>query len=362
MSERLLKIIVYLAGLFCLFVFVAVRSLPVMNTVLVEKMIPEHFEFTKYGELYYQSYISHFKEVLPDPIRKYRLSDKHPAPEEADIYVFGDSFLDISRQATLPERLQDTLGKKVFFHRFMFPQYANPFCVFQDLGIGTGEPKTVIYETAERNIPMKFDTPYLPASCKEQGNSPQYTPLESLALKVFPQNSELMYRQFLKRSYLTTAMFEASATKKFDLFGYISDQTPVYKTGEQPWLFFNRQLGDEPGSFYYDYTREEIDRYCDHIALLAQEMKSEMNMSMIFMPIPNKYSIYHHVVNDDVYNDFLPRLYAGLRERGVEVVELYNDFMKSDQLLYYGTDTHWNKRGVDIALQKLLDEHLWAGK
>jgi len=356
MSGRLLKILIYLAGAFCIFAFIAIRSLPVLNSVLVEKMIPEHWEFTKYGELYYFNYISQFKEDLPSPIRKYRFSEKHPELSEADILMFGDSFLDISRQVTLPERVSDSLRVKVFFHRFSDPQHANPFCILSDHHIQPGEPKIVVYQTVERNIPTKFEEPYHDALCAEAGNESDESTINKIVSKVFPGNTEEMYRQFLKRSIFTTALFARNSQIKFDLFGYISSQTPVYKTSNRPWLFFHRQVGEEPGSFYYKYSEEEIERYCDNIAFMVKEMKEKMNMEMVFLPVPSKYTIYHTVVNNDPYNDFLPKLYSGLRERNVPCVELYDEFMNADDTLYYGTDTHWNKNGVDIALRKLVEE------
>lgn len=356
MSEKLLKILIYLAGVFCLFAFIAVRSLPVMNSVLVEKMIPEHWEFTRYGELYYFNYISQFKEDLPSPIRKYRFSEKHPDPSEADILMFGDSFLDFSRQVTLPERLADSLQTKVFFHRFLAPQRANPFCAMAEYNLRPDSTKIVIYQTVERNIPMKFEEPYHDSLCIETENTSVESTVDKVASKVFPVNMEEMYRQFLKRSIFTTGLFALNAQVKFDLFGYISSITPVYKTSNKPWLFFHNQLGDEPGGFYYNYTDEEINRYCDNIAYLAEELKKKMNMEMIFLPVPNKYTIYHTVVNNDPYNEFLPKLYACLKKRNVPFVELYDDFLNAEDIIYYGTDTHWNKKGVDIALQELVEE------
>lgn len=355
MSERFLKIIIYIAGAFCLFTFVAIRSLPVMNSVLVEKMIPEHWEFTKYGDLYYFNYISHFKENLPSPIRKYRFSEKHPELSEAEILVFGDSFLDFSRQVTLPERLSDSLELKVFFHRFLSPQRSNPFCVLSDYDIQAGEPKIVIYQAVERNIPFKFDEPYHDSLYTEANNGSDRSIVDEIASKVFTGNTEEMYNQLLKRSIFTTGLFALSSSMKFDLFGYISDQTPVYKTGNYPWLFFDKQLDDEPGSYYYKYSPEQVERYCDNIAFLAKELGEKMNMKLVFLPLPNKYTVYHTVVNNDPYNRFLPMLYAGLKKRNVACVEVYEDYMNADEILYYGTDTHWNKKGVDIALRELVE-------
>ena len=180
--------------------------------------------------------------------------------------------------------------------------------------------------------------------------------MDELALKVFPENSELMYRQFLKRSVFTSNLFAFNSTLRFDLFGYISKYTPIYRTGDEPWLFLDRQLGNEPGGYYYHYSQEEIDRYCDNIAIMAKEMKENLNMEMVFLPIPNKYTIYHTVVNDDPYNDFLPKLYKGLSAHNVAFIDLYDDYLKDERMLYYGTDSHWNEEGVNIALQKLVSK------
>ncbi len=68
---------------------------------------------------------------------------------------------------------------------------------------------------------------------------------------------------------------------------------------------------------------------------------------MVFMAIPSKYTIYHTLINDDPYNDFLPRLYAGLEGAGYPCIRLYEDFMNADEVLYYGTDTHWTGKGLN---------------
>jgi hypothetical protein len=355
MNGKLLKLLIYLAGAFCVFAFVATRSLPVFNSVMKEKSIPEHWEFTKYGELYYFNYISQFKEDLPWPIRKYRLTEKHPGLTEAEIIMFGDSFLDFSRQVTLPERVADSLGVKVHYHRFLDPNNANPLCVFSENRIDTASRRIVVYQSVERNIPVRFEQPYDVHLCPEDTSGANQFTIDKISSEIFPWNTEEMYRQFLKRSVFTTGLFALNSQIKFDLFGYISSQTPVYKTGNDPWLFFVKQLDDEPGSYYYHHSDEQIERYCNNIAHLAKELK-KLNLDMIFLPVPNKYTIYHSVVNNDPYDQFLPRMYAGLKERNIPCVELYDEYLKADEVLYYGTDTHWNKKGVDIALRKLISQ------
>jgi hypothetical protein len=76
---------------------------------------------------------------------------------------------------------------------------------------------------------------------------------------------------------------------------------------------------------------------------------------MVFMVIPSKYTINHTLLNNDPYNNFIPRIYKGLEERGVPVIQIYEEFKNSDEVLYYGTDTHWKSNGVTIALEKTVD-------
>ena len=122
MSEKALRWIINIAGIVCLYAFLALRILHLFNIVIKEKFIPEYWENTKYGELYYFNFIKHFREEgLPECDTKYRFSYRHPNVNEADILTFGDSFFDFTRMETFPEQLRDSLHKKVFYHRFDRP-------------------------------------------------------------------------------------------------------------------------------------------------------------------------------------------------------------------------------------------------
>ena len=75
---------------------------------------------------------------------------------------------------------------------------------------------------------------------------------------------------------------------------------------------------------------------------------------MVFMPIPTKYTICHKVINAHPYNNLLPRLYEELDKRGVPCIKLYEKFNNAPCDLYHGTDTHWNPKGVNLAMEELL--------
>ncbi|MBN2481876.1 MAG: hypothetical protein JXB19_09060 [Bacteroidales bacterium] len=355
MEEKYLRIIIYITGFVALYTFLAIRIFPLMNAVLNEKMDQETQDFNKFGDLYYFSCISEFQEEFPSKVRKYRYSEDNPDISSADILTYGDSFFDIIFTKSIPERLSDTLNSEVYSYVTQNPTHSNPFCL---LNISEYPPvsnqKYFIYETVERNIPAKFSNEFDP-NCtviNETTFSKIYNQLLNI---IFRTNSENLYEVILKQSYLTHRTYSYIATLKFKLFGYISPLTSKYKTGNKPWLFYDKEYDSDPGSFYYNYSDDEIDMFANNIGKLRDELLNRYNLKLVFFPIPNKYTLYHRFINNDPYNEFLPRLYKELDSRQIQYVDVYHEFKNNKDTLYYGTDTHWNSKGIDIALSLLIE-------
>lgn len=354
MNERLLKIIIYIVGIVCMYAFVAIRIPPMFNAVLKEKIIPEYWENTKYGELYYFNLIRHFRESgLPPHTEKYRFSKKHPSLDETDIYLFGDSFFDFTRTKTFPEILGDTLDQRVFYARM-----DHPLRYLAEHQFENSQEKILLYESAERYIPQRFDEPHRVSLIVDPRSRFRKIAAE-IRDYIFMPDNDILYGTLLSRNYLTTGIYSFNATLKFDIFKYITHMTPVYYLEDnRPWLFYYEQVNEEPSSFYYQHSQHEIDTYCDNIADLASKLYTHYKLKLVFMAIPSKYTIYHTFLNDDPYNDFIPRLYTGLEKQGIPVIHLYEDFINSEEVLYLGTDTHWNAKGLSIAIDntvQLLD-------
>lgn len=349
MRERLLKIAIYAAGAVCMYVFIAVRILPMFNLALVEKMIPNYGYKTRYGELYYFSQIRHFREKgLPPAMDRYDLSDRHPSPEKSKMLTFGDSFFEYSRHKQFPEVLSDTYNIPV--HMSLNDK---PLEYLLKSGYQKGEPKIVIMERVERYIPIQFGKKHESSYNPEPVLSPGHSLFKKIKDLIFYERSEELYDVMLKRSYLSSFLYSVVATIKFDLFGYISTFTPKYSLNEDiPWMFYYDECNDKKTSFYYPFTDEDIDSICDNMSDLARQMQEKYNLYVVYMPLPAKYTLYHTIINQDRYNNFLPRLYQGLDKKGVRYINVYDSFVNCDTLLYYGTDTHWNQKGIDIALDK----------
>ncbi len=349
MNERLLKYLIYFAGGVFLYAFIAIRVMPLYNAVLIEKKKPGYFEFTKYGELYYFSQISHFKEELPMAVGKFRHSEKQSKLDDADIVAFGDSFFDFSRVKTVPERLADSLDARV---HSIYAFY--PFKYFNNINYNGTEKKVFIYETVERMIPVRFAQAQ--NSNKEiSGGGRGF--VNKVLEWVFPANVEERLTTLLKGTYLTNQAYSLISTFKFDAFGYISVKTPVYSLEKKPWLFYCESVNDENTGFYYQHSQKEIETYCDNIANMGKELKMKYNFDFVFCPIPNKYTLYFNEVDKGAkYDDFLPRIYKGLESRGVDYVNIYDEFIKADTVLYFGTDSHWNNKGAQIAVEKIIEQ------
>jgi len=350
-KEKLMKYLIYLTGIVCLFAFISIRSLPLFNAVLKEKMEPGYWDKTKYGELYYFSMIPRFREKgLPPVKEKYQFSQDQSSLDEAEIFVFGDSFFDVARGTQFPKRIKEETGRKV---HYVYKE--SPLEYFARNNFKNDTPKLLIYGRVERYIPFEFEKPH-----ERKYNIDTRSDIRKLLAgikdKIFYDRTEELYDASLKRSYFTTGIYSLIAEIKFDLFGYISNLTPVYSTRyKTPWLFYYDQVNGENTSFYYKHSPEEIENYCKNIEDLDKKLMEYYNIKLLFLPIPAKYTLYHKLINNDEYNNFLPLLYNELDTRDVKYIRIFYDYIDTDEILYYGTDSHWKRKGMDMAVDKIME-------
>ena len=283
---------IYCLGAICLFAFIAVRYQGPFNAVLKEPVVEHYWDKTKYGELYYFSMILNFREKgLPPSQRKFEYSPKHSSVKDCEILTFGDSYFEFSRNKQFSERLCDDFHKKVHYVNNDFPlDYLEKNNYHEKI------PKLVIFERVERYIPVTFEKPHTwhPIQNVKLSKTEQF--FTYVRKKIFYEKGEELYDAMLKRSYLTTGIYSVIATVKFDLFGYISKKTPVYKNnGSYSWLFYHDEVNDKKTSFYYQFSQEQIDSICNNMADLAVKLKQNYNMEMVYLALTCKIHIvpYH---------------------------------------------------------------------
>lgn len=105
-----------------------------------------------------------------------------------------------------------------------------------------------------------------------------------------------------------------------------------------------------------------VERLADGIASVGDELKLKYGLKMIFVPIPNKYTLYgydygrfRYNVSGERYDDFLPRLYKALDARGVTYIDLYTPYKARPDLMYDPSHGHWNDEAKKIFISRLYE-------
>jgi len=77
-----------------------------------------------------------------------------------------------------------------------------------------------------------------------------------------------------------------------------------------------------------------------------------LNIKFVFVPMPDKETVYYEFVPFVSQPDYLFQLDSLLKIRGVSVIntlKIYNDYRKfNDSLLYHPDDTHWNANATEL--------------
>ena len=93
---------------------------------------------------------------------------------------------------------------------------------------------------------------------------------------------------------------------------------------------------------------------------VCRDILQKRGITMIFMPVPNKESIYYDRLPNNTAPQFLDTLIPELRKRGIDVIDLqqlYTDvYRTTDVILYTPDDSHWNALGVSVAADALAKQ------
>jgi len=100
--------------------------------------------------------------------------------------------------------------------------------------------------------------------------------------------------------------------------------------------------------------QREVDHCIEMVALFANILE-QAGVRFVFSPIPESGTIYPELFDTAEYralpvDSFLDQLVAGVRQRGVEVVDLTEVYRRTPTpYLYLPDDSHWNARAADLA-------------
>lgn len=250
--------------------------------------------------------------------------------EDFDIVIIGDSFTvgsALSQEDTLAVQLSEVVNRPIY-------PYApsNIIRYFQDGRFSNQTPEFVILQQVERNLNKTF--------CPNN-QVPEMQPASS------PFTEELNWQ----------IRFDLALRNPFYFYNYaraINNDKEIIVNPTSQMLFHDRSL-IPPTAEISDIVQELLN---------CQEWLSTRGSELIFMPIPNKESIYF----DDIPHEFRPEMSYDERRTfladliieanraGITTVDLLTPYEQAREggiIMYHLDDTHWNTIGVQIAVDEL---------
>jgi hypothetical protein len=170
----------------------------------------------------------------------------------------------------------------------------------------------------------------------------------------------LAYRIFLNRifyiehNYLVFPVLRFKNNLNFDVFRQIDRNIGAFSL-EPPMLFYSQDVEFASRK----KTPEGIDSMANNIFELKNILKNDYNLTLLYVIIPDKYSVYNDYVSGEYeYSGFIPGLTKKLSEKNVYTMDLYTEFMEFKKrspeiILYNKSDSHFNEHGKKIFLEMI---------
>lgn len=126
---------------------------------------------------------------------------------------------------------------------------------------------------------------------------------------------------------------------------------PYISIDGQPFFFLEGAKANRP------YSEDQISRTVDVIQRYHDTFSGK-GIRFIFLPIPNKETIYHKPLGTEEPH-FLETLTARLRDLNIEVIDTQPAFKSiyedRGRPLYHSDDTHWNRDGVALVTELVAE-------
>lgn len=235
------------------------------------------------------------------------------------ILIIGDSFVagsSLPQDSTLSNLLNNRLNTDVYN---MAPATFSDFLELINKKI-INKPNLLIFSIVERNIPpvINYDL---------RGNV--YSPIGKLSI-ILDRISRLYSINY----------FKARVNKDHGdgVPGLVDPRMCFYENHPQ---YEKNQL---------EYTVDNIKTY-KHIC-------DSLGINFLFLPIPNKETVYYDLIPLEKQPDYLLKLDSVLRQDGVNTIntlQIVNEYRKNNsKFIYQFDDSHWNSEGVELIANQLI--------
>lgn len=259
----------------------------------------------------------------------YRTTERGDQPYP--VVIIGDSMLagsGLSQEDILSETLARALAAPVY--PFGPAKTVNDYIAEQRFL--RRRPSVVVLESVERDIPK---LPEIRPVCP-----PAPRPL----LAGLPQGERLL---MLHDRLQKQAMYNYLKTRVFGVKSRVRGK--VYESDPEMFFFEGKDA-------IRDVSPEEIDRIAGRIADYKAYFDS-LGIHFVFLPIPNKETVYYRLLPSWPRPVFLDKLTAELRARNIDVVDTPRAFREAYEKgrlhLYQTDDSHWNEKGVALTAELL---------
>ncbi len=343
------------ALLLSLFLLVGAKIKPLGRFFLFRNLIDSH----DYGNLYDFCKIDDFRS-LPFHKNEYRPAS---SLQSAKIISFGDSFFNTAYDSdTFTREFEKCAGLKMMnVARDTAAKYWDvPLLYFQHSGYRKGRKKYLLLETVEtyslrralsyKQYEKQWDQQRSAQSLAQKIIRIKKSVFNNTVANFFFQTYDIDY--FFRDNFLIYPVNRLVNTLNFRWTGKIDSRIARYSTLPK-MLFFDESVAfDQKLKSSADYTL-----MVDNLVYLAEALKERYNIELVYLIIPNKYTLYHALAADGyLYDDFIPYIYRELAERGVPTIDIFQDYLACKQqfgaLLYYPCDTHYNKLGKSLLVEK----------
>ncbi len=291
----------------------------------------------RYGDLYRLSNLPKFKEK----INNCALEPKKNLPKiKIHLFIIGDSF-------TEPNRVN---SKDFIAEKYTYIHWNN----LNKIQLDTSLKNVLIMETVERGLNYHFKIK------NKNVFEPKVINLENISLLnkflAWYQNFENNLKNMEERLGLT--LFS------YDIFLYFKELKALFNhhvfekkhknyilSNNKDHIFYYEEADSSSiYSSFHPITDTEIDNFVNQINSYAMDFK-KIGFNEVFLAIiPNKVSF----INPDLgkYNNALIRV-QNHNKLYIKHLNVYNDFLKEKEKVYYRTDTHWNCYGKTIWVNKV---------
>jgi len=283
----------------------------------------------------------HSPYAVPKP--EYWVTDKYGyrnrnINNSPEVVLIGDSFVagaTLSQEQILSEALERRINQEVYSFAAATPDILPKFLL--NKRFQKAPPKTIVFCRSERWI---YNSP--PAEEKSA--------MDVLQAEIGPLVNN--------NPALTNLVVTLDRIAKWPMYHYF--RAKLDRLFKQPeFNLYGGELFLYGESVNTAVPEAEIKRIGNIIEEYSKVLK-EKGIRFIFLPVPNKESIYYQLLPSQKKANFLPRLLANLEARGVEVINLQEPFINAyyhqKLALYPKDDNHWNKNGVNIAANLLYNK------